>query len=265
MHWVIQSNLFNEDGVNRLIETLERGVIPYDLVKIIPFVGEMEHDLDITGNVICIGSYSMRHLAKKKGWVPGVFDLEPFTYDVCIEKWPGHMLNQDAVVVMFYDVMQFLHSDFNDEPVFIRPIADSKAFAGGIMDHAELSEFWQNMHNLLGNEDPSGMTFATRVMMSKPKTILREYRNWVVDGKVVTSSLYKNGNRVLYSDLVDQRIIDYAQARADEWQPLRAFVLDVALLPENQLKIVEINTLNSSGLYAANTNKLVEAIESMKF
>jgi hypothetical protein len=41
-------------------------------------------------------------------------------------------------------------------------------------------------------------------------------------------------------------------------------VLDVGRVGD-QLKVVEVNTLNSAGFYAADMQKLVEAIEAMEF
>ena len=63
------------------------------------------------------------------------------------------------------------------------------------------------------------------------------------------------------------------RARIAEWQPHDAFVIDVAEVPNlhalrhnldepHWLKVVEINTLNSSGFYACNIPKLVMALET---
>lgn len=51
-----------------------------------------------------------------------------------------------------------------------------------------------------------------------------------------------------------------------KWQPHDAFVLDVCSVPDDGdgwlgIKVVEINTLNSAGFYAANIPKLVMALE----
>jgi hypothetical protein len=62
-----------------MVETLDRFELPYSVHRVVPFVGELLPEPELTtDDVICIGSYSMRHAAKKYGWNPGVFDLEPF-------------------------------------------------------------------------------------------------------------------------------------------------------------------------------------------
>jgi hypothetical protein len=47
------------------------------------------------------------------------------------------------------------------------------------------------------------------------------------------------------------------------WQPQRAFVLDVAETADGP-KIVEINTLNSAGFYAADIQRIVLALEELE-
>jgi hypothetical protein len=270
VHWVLQHNLYHEQGMRDLIAFLERMDIPHSEHKIIPFVGEIEPDIDIEGNVICIGSYSMRHLAKRKGWVPGVFDLGGITYRECIEKWGTDMLNHDAVIVPLHEAVATFDKVQEDGLVFVRPIADSKDFAGAVFDLGQLEYLWKGIHSLGEEADPAGLRRDTLVMISAPKNIAREYRFWIVDGNVVTGSQYKLGNRILYSGDIDRDVETFAHSRVvpisvDKWNPLRAFVLDVALMRDGSKKVVELNTLNAAGLYAADVGKLVSAIEDMRF
>lgn len=270
MYWVLQHNLFHEKGMRDLIEFLERMEIPHSEHKIIPFIGEIVPDIDIQGNVICMGSYSMRHLAKRKGWVPGVFDMDGITYEDCINKWGTDMLNYDSVIVPLYESVQTFDKVNEDGLVFMRPIADSKDFAGAVFEREPLKKLWDGIDALGDEADPAGLRRDTMVMISSPKNIAREYRFWIVDGRVVTGSQYKLGSRVIYSDEIDRDVYTFAVSRVarisvDHWNPLRAFVLDVALMRDGSKKVVELNTINAAGLYAANVGKLVEAIESMRF
>ncbi len=256
MHWILQNNLFNEKGYQTLFDTLERFSLPYTIHKVVPFVGELlpEPTLE-TSNVICMGSYSLRHSAKRYGWVPGVFDLEPFDFTIQKEKWGDHMLNFDAVVCRFDEVV------FTDDQMFIRPIHDSKAFSGVIYDADEFYAWQQEVYTL--NLDPNfigTLPNSTPVQVCSLKDIYSEHRFWVVKGKVVTSSTYKTGRRVHYQPIVDWRFQEYAEARIAEWQPHDAFVIDVADTAEG-LKVVEINTLNSCGFYAADIQRLVMSLE----
>jgi hypothetical protein len=260
MHWVLQNNLFNEDAYNVLLETLEKFNIPHSIHKIIPFIGEItppfhsQCPIDGYDNVICMGSYSMRHTAKKEGWYPGVFDLEPFDFTIQLAKWGNHMLNYDAVVCEFGD------ANFDDELMFIRPIHDSKSFAGKVFERDEFYT-WKRKVCVLEEDYGDSLNKHTLIQLCKPKKIYSEHRFWVVKGKVVTSSTYKLGHTVIYQSLPADSIFQkYAEERIAEWQPHEAFVIDVADTSEG-LKVVEINTLNSCGFYACDMQKLVMALE----
>lgn len=262
MHWVIQENMHRENGIEELLSLLDRAGISYSLHKVVPFVGEIEPDIDPKDHVMVVGSYSMRHVARRKGWVPGVFDLGDLTYQDHIEHWGDHMLNADAVFCRFDEVLEKIPSDWTE--FFLRPVVDSKFFAGAVFEYGQFED-WQRKVITVHEEDELSVRANTQVMACSTKVILREYRTWVVDGRVVTASLYKQGNKVLYSSDVDQDILDFAQARASEWQPRRAFVLDVALMPDGSKKVVETNTFNAAGLYAANVGRIVDAIMGMEF
>jgi hypothetical protein len=268
MHWILQNNLFNEAAYATLLETLERFSIPYSIHKVVPFVGELVPEPTIDHkNVICMGSYSLRHAAKKAGWNPGVFDLEPFNFQVQLEHWGDHMLNADAIVCKFKDV------DFEGER-FIRPIEDSKVFAGNVFDRLYFKD-WQHKVCDLEEDYGNSLTKDTLVQVCPLKQIYAEYRFWIVNQKIVSASLYKRGDNVIYSSDVDQRFHNYVNqilrtknrvtditlsVENKGWAPHDAFVIDVADTDQG-LKVVEINTLNSSGFYACNLTDLVLTLE----
>lgn len=265
MHWILQNNLFNEKGWEDLVACLERFNIPYSVHKVIPFIGQIEPDANPDGKVICFGSYSLRHLAKEKGWFPGVYDLAPYTFEEQLKHWGDKMLNADSIVSRFEDAV------VNDIK-FIRPIDDTKSFAGRTIEPEEFKK-WQYDVCQLKVEDGSTINNDTLIQVSSPKKIYSEYRCWIVDRKIVTISQYKLGDRIVYKN------VDNAEGRAahsfawsvlkgnifanttlDGWMPQPAFVLDVCETPDGW-KIVEINTINSAGFYAANITELVTALE----
>lgn len=272
MHWILQENLFKESEWNNLVSMLERFEIPYSVHKVIPFVGELvpepkpEHE-----HVVCFGSYSMRHSAKKFGWTPGVFDLYHENFLVQKKHWGEMMLNYDSIVTPFKDARL-------EEPKFVRPIDDSKYFAGAVFEPEDFNEW---VHKVVDLKEDYGnsLTGETAIQICEPKKIYAEYRFWIVDGYVVTSSLYKRGCQVIYDNKVDKHVYEFVDKVlntrrqvevitmsmvASGWMPSRAFVLDVCDTPEG-MKIVEINTINSAGFYAANVQDLVLAIDNMRF
>lgn len=257
MHWVLQENLFDEQGFRDALDVFERFQIPYSLHKVIPFVGELLPDIDPDDNVICMGSYSMRHIAKKKGWYPGVFDLESVNFNEQMKHWGTHMLNADAVVSRFADAKIITGR------AFLRPIEDSKVFAGKVFTDQELTE-WQHSIITMGDDYGSSMNGGTLIQVCPIKEIYAEYRYWIVDRKIATKSMYKRGDTVHYSSDVDKRFDNFVYglccSYSRDWQPHDAYVIDVCETPDG-IKIVEINTLNSAGFYAANMIDLIVALE----
>jgi hypothetical protein len=258
MHWILQENLFKEAEWDTLVNTLESFELPYSVHKVIPFVGELVPPPQPQDyKVICFGSYSMRHSAKQFGWKPGVYDLFDQNFLLQREKWGERMLNHDSTVIAFKDAHL-------DEPRFIRPIDDSKYFAGAVFD-AEDFNGWRTRVCVLEEDYGSGLSPDTLIQICNPKEIYSEYRFWVVDGQVVTASRYKLGTRVTYapSSTVDPRFFDFAAECVALWQPKPAFVLDLCDTDEG-IKIVEINTINSAGFYAGDVQKMINALERME-
>lgn len=265
MHWILQDNMFNEKGYADFIEALIRHNISFSQHKVIPFIGEITPEPNLnTQNVMCFGSYSLRHYAKKMQWTPGVFDLEPFDFTQQMMHWKDHLLNADSIVCEFKDAV------FSEDTMFIRPIQDSKVFSGGVITRKSFEEWKNNVCNL--DEDyGDSLTKNTIIQINKLQDIYAEYRFWIVRQKIVTASLYKRGNKVIYSSHVDENVHDFVNMILNTefnevkynnsgenigWRPQEAFVIDIADTPEG-FKIVEINTINAAGFYAGDMNKLV--------
>ena len=195
--------------------TLERFSLPYSVHKVIPFVGELEPVPVLQApKAICFGSYSMRHFAKANSCNPGIYDLFDQDFHKQLSAWGAHMLNADSQVCAFKDARL-------TGPTFMRPIDDSKYFAGRVFDVEEFVR-WQRQVCELGADDGTSLTPDMQVQLCHPKTIYAEYRFWIVCGEIVTASLYKLGRRVTYSSEVDERIYQFVRAMIAIWQPHRA-------------------------------------------
>lgn len=145
MHYIIQSNLHQDAAMVRLKEVLEQFNLPYSEHKVIPFIGELEPEPNLYRNdVICFGSYSMRHYAKKMGWNPGVYDCEYYDHRKLNNVFGDLMLNSDATFCMFYHSNLYVTKENIEEygGIFIRPIHDTKVFAGTVItDHEEFTKW----------------------------------------------------------------------------------------------------------------------------
>jgi hypothetical protein len=260
MHWIVQDNLYREDGYLALIDVLQRFSIPHDIIKVIPFTSDLPDDqqtiphVSPVGPVMVCGSTTLANIAKKRGWTPGSFHNAGHDYRVWRKVFGRHLLNADARVCRFADVAPIWNR------FFIRPCEDNKAFSGQVYVWDDFVEWQQKVIQL--KETYTSLDGRTMVSYASVKPIQKEYRYFVIDGHIVGSSVYKVGNRVFYDAVVDDEATMFAKQMIDLWQPARAYVLDVALT-ENGMRVIEINCINSAGFYAIDVAKFVMAIEDM--
>lgn len=260
MHWIIQNNIYSEEGFDVLITALKTLDLPYSIHKCVPFVGELDPEPKPTQDrVIVMGSYTLALQAQKRGWKPGAFITDELDYRKQLVRWGSAMFNHDAVFTTFGKV------EPQEKPFFIRPVHDTKSFSGYVTDWPSFQQ-WQSTELRHADKYPddvySGRILSqdTEVMVCPNRRIYNEYRIWVVKGKAVAWSQYKIGTMKLYRADVDQRILDFAERQAAIYSPAPAFVLDV-FEAEDGLFIGEINNLNAAGFYKANMGKLLMALE----
>lgn len=200
-----------------------------------------------------MGSTSLVRYAQTHGWTPGAFFNSNFDFRAWHKHYGQHLLNADALVTTYAEVPA------QEKPFFIRPCHDTKSFAGMVTDWHDFEAWRQRVRSI---ESWRQIPDDTPVVVAELKPIQAEYRTIVVDGKVITASLYKQGTRVFYSDHVGPGVFEFAQAMANIWCPARAFALDV-FMSGGELYVGEINCFNAAGFYALNVGKMVEAIENM--
>lgn len=276
VRWVLQNNIYEEEGYARIVDAIQRRGLPLTHVKVKPFVGEiLAVDGDLPGEgekAVVLGSYSLTRKAAEMGWMPGAW-LDNLDFRDQEIKWNGLMLNSDATIHRFVDV------PFQERPFFMRPVHDTKAFTGLVLDWGQYTQWRDGILRLPEEVDPENdplgvnlLTADTPVMVCQKKEIWSETRTWVIPGTtvhrtsltpVVTSSQYKVGTLKRYQapEFTDLRILEFVDRAVDIWYPNEAFVMDVADTPDG-LKIVEVNNLNSAGFYRADMGRLVEALES---
>lgn len=255
MHWVIQENMFWDAAVERLAEALRRLEIPHTLAKVIPFGGGLEVDVEMTGPVVVVGSMSLAHYAVQRGWSPGAWiNAERFGYQAYVEAFGELMLNHDAHAVRFADAL-----DHDMESFFIRPDDDGKLFAGTITNRARFAD-WQA--KIASADLTWTITPNTKVIVSSIKTIITETRFIVVNGDVVTGSVYRRDGRTLYDSVVSPDVEIFARKQAQLWTPDRVCVLDVAETDDG-MRIVEFNNFNSAGWYECDVLKIIAAIDRL--
>ena len=253
MLWVVQKNLFIENKRHALLDALDRLDIPFLLVDVhnnntapdIPPGSE-------NGPIITNGSVMLSHIAIARNWSPGSLFNENFSYDIWSKFYQDFLLNKNAVFSTFGLAQPQM------DHVFVRPIADTKAFNGQVFSKDEFAQFQRNsLNKIQGFPDPS-----TPILYAPPKTIGQEHRHYVVDGQVVTSSRYKLAGQPNFHPGADQGIVDIVQSAIALFQPAQAFVVDTYVSGDD-VGIVEIGGICHAGLYEADLIKLVHALDNM--
>ena len=258
MHWVLQQF----EDTDKLAETLDRLDIVYTWHKVVPFVGDLipEPDVSDPNAVVMFGSYTLWRYAEKKGYRPGVFKLKPFVRE---QPWHRYLLNgTDAVFMTLREIPEKLKND--GKLWFMRPVDDSKEEPGRVRSAADIVGLAEKVLALDEADIPRGsLRHDTELMLTEPVRILKEWRVWVVDGQVVTYSLYKEGSRVVYRHEIDEDALDFAQSMvAINPGYAQAYVIDICRTDDG-LRLLETNCINAAGFYAADLVKLVVAIEDL--
>lgn len=252
MHWIVQNNVFNEERYKDVIQTLERGGIPFTEVLVVPFSHELIPEPEVQNPIAVIGSYGLVKVASARGWGPGVFYNDQIDYEVYAAVFGEDLLNAGAQVLSLGEVRL-------SEPSFLRPTGDGKDFAGIVMVPEEFADWQKRIYEI---DDYATVTPDTRVVVAPWKQIFSEYRFFVVDQNIVAASRYKLGGRLNQSADVPPEVWSAAVGFVERWQPDRAFVIDVALTPEGP-KVIEFNNINAAGWYHADVSRIIQAIDQM--
>lgn len=237
MKWLIQPTKVEENTISYLKNLLNQAGIKYDIV--FPFKGKVlnpdktEYHYDINETYFVCGSYSLtRYVYKDRK--EAVFSLENYSYEDFINIFgKDNFVNYDAKIIHSNDLV------WEEEEYFIRPVDDTKSFNGGIYN--------SNTFNYNGN-----------IVVAKLKEIHKEHRFFVIDGEIITGSLYKINGSFSTSNIIDEGALNFAKKMIEKFQ-FSGFVIDIATLG-NEYKIMELNCLNASGFYDINIYKLINSV-----
>lgn len=268
MHYIIQENIFKESHYNLLIDTMEKLKLPYQVVRVFPFINKIVDLKDIPEDnnfnldelpeiepntnekIFAFGAVKMARNCAQKNWTPGSLLNANHDFEVYSKYYKENLLNYDSEITTVGS-----NFDWNTTHKFIRPTKDTKVFTGRVFNQEDWRQFLYNIEN-----ERSILNENTTIQVSSVKTIYQEIRFWVVGGKVVTGSRYKIGYRTEYSEHFDPEALEYAQKMVDIYQLADAFVIDICLTDDGW-KIVECNCINCSGFYLCNIPKMIMELE----
>lgn len=251
MTWFIE-NLLNEDSFNviEMVKSLERNDVPYQLVKTIPFVHTYE---DTCGQIpsFVYGSTVTLKAMKNMGY-GHLVRIAPKEKEL-LDNIGDLYMNSDMKTLSFEDSIDYIENS-EHEFFFVKPNTDLKSFDGTVTDRNRYKYFIENSMSL-NNYDKS-----TDICVSTIKDIHKEWRIFVVNGEISTYSQYGQDRKIFKERSIDPGAFELAKCCIDIYSPSDMMVIDVALMRDGQYKIIEYNTINCSGLYSSDVDKLVTDI-----
>ena len=258
VRWVVQNNLIAENDRNQMKTACEELGVLYEGTHVVPFSYGLskftidEHINIYYGSTTFIGNIMLTDLDKT-----GIFsDDENFLMSNYLEKWGDHMLSSEARVLPYGNFITENHNV--KDQFFVRPNGDSKLFDGEVREFGDIKKGIPSMNQL----DKVSIDDDDLVLVGPAYNIRKEWRNYIVDGKVVSSSRYRENFRLSKSAVdITESMIKFVEDRAKEYAPNDVFVMDIALCGgEDEYYIIECGGMNSVGFYHADIKSIVSSV-----
>ena len=255
MKFVIQHNLINAQSLEKIRKATTH--LPVIWVGAIPFSEEITSNEPLVGvDYIPYGSNLLARVAAKRGWKGLHHDLTKLNYRNFVEHRDDMVNNQIRTAKEFVLQLESNQDRWREE-YFIRPSLDDKQFSGTVMKPKEIIEWFKSMM-----ESGPGSYYMhpdTDIVISVPKNIQAEWRWFIVDGKIISGSMYRAHGQMQLKHETDPQVVKEAQLLADIWLPCDCVVMDTALVGD-EVKVLEFNNINSSGFYDHDISAVFDAI-----
>lgn len=258
MKYAIQRNLINQIDLDQIINSLRRNNMEYVLIDIIPFTDNIITDTPMSGlDYFPYGSTKLTNIAYSLGWSGLYFDQKTFNYGAAVAN-RDDMLNNNVMSIR--SAIDFFKSEIysgnGETSWFVRPSDDLKHFTGDVVTSKNGHAWFLDMLECASSGSYK-LEDDTMVVVSEPVTIYSETRCFVIDGKIIDASLYRNHGQLFKRRVTEN--IPYYQEFADKWLPSPCCVMDIADT-SNGVKVVEFNCLNSSGMYSCDIDHIFSEV-----
>lgn len=261
VRWIIQDNLIAENDRAQFQKACDDLEISHVEIIITPFSKELpEFPVDEDHENIYYGSTTlMNNIYSNLNKPIGLFyDHETFSMQNYINQWKEYMLNSDARLTT---IGNFLKEDnAPEEHWFIRPDGDGKEFDGQAAKFKNIQSWMDRVMQYDVNLDKD-----SEIIVGPAYNIGKEWRNFIVNGKVITSSRYRNNFKLSKSaEDIPEEMIKFTEDRCKEYQPHEVFAMDIAEVKDEDgtksYYIIECGCMNSVGFYHADINKYVDSV-----
>jgi hypothetical protein len=254
--WIVQRNM-NGESVDLIIQACKDLGYEYYEFFAIPFETLLPpriHALTKEPPFIFNASTTIIMNALKDPLaLKGIFTNENFKPMLYLQHYGDAYLNFDSKLMKFSDV----NTLDPEKQYFVRCNDDSKSLSGGVKLGSSLQKMAANIipgeHQFTGSDI---ISLDTEIVISDTKEINREWRLFFVDGKCITGSEYFPRQ----IKQVPDEVIEFAISQAQIWLPHKHVVMDICQLNNGDLKVVECNCINGSGMYASSVHTIVREL-----
>lgn len=265
--WLIQDVGMKVSQLHRKFDALEYlgedlgciGVIPDH-----PYITNLENVIeeDLETKYVLLSGVKVLNLLKKANHISEVVE-----YPTDFQRKHSREILDALIEGVFYDYEKFdqayyaeldlplLNSDAEYIPVelnlnttfsedkFVKPSRDLKAFDAGILSAG------QTVKQYIESKPRQRFYLEEKLVVSSVKEIVDEYRFFVVNKEVVGGSAYRENGVVGVNAFLSETIWNYADKYALLYQPADIFTMDLVKLKNSDIRIVEYNCFNCSGVY----------------
>ncbi len=257
INWILQHNLTKPKVLEQIRSALTPPTETWEAIEMIPFSMELPSINNQADYHIFYGSTTLMLTAYQDATYNKYvfYNEDNFTMSNYVKQWKDNVLNADGQLMTLGELTNLK----GNEAYFIRPNADSKLFSGQL-DTAENLKIWANKMLLLELPD---FKANTQIWIATPKVILKEWRVFIVDDKIISASRYMRDGE-LDIDITDlpNDLLDFTKEQIKTYRLHDVYVMDIAQMP-NGYKIIECNCFNACGFYQHNIGQIVEAINNL--
>ncbi len=272
-HWIVEDNVFHE-SIQPLKEEIKNQGMRVEEVGLKHYFGEKSYDMYPENTCVLVyGSLQLCAKLRGKPWYPGVIaTLDNYRCSTYYAHFGKYLLNNDYVMLPFNELYRRLPDLFSEKgeagALFIRPDDGYKSFTGNLVYNGEHEDALKLMEGSIeasiDSSSVCGQPKSSLVVVAPPYNVLKEWRFFVVDRKVITGSRYKTNGKLDIADGYDPVAFEVAQQIVDstQWQPDPAYSLDICKTASGY-SLMEIGAFSCSGMYRASLPELVKAVSEV--
>lgn len=258
--WLIEADVFGEASEGLKTALRARG-IPFSIVKHRPHAPKPRdilgaEQLPHEARVILLASHPLiQHIQKNRRWTPGPWcQQENFECASYYAFFGPYLLNQNYTLLPGVEAIRHRDRLFqnpgNGRELFIRPSSVEKIFTGKVATPA----------SLVTDLAPTRYDPRTLVLAAEPRNLRREWRVVIANGRAVTASQYRDGDKVEAKLGAPKDVFDFVEMvlREVNWRPDPLFMMDICEC-DDRLWLLELNSFSGSGLYRCDLDAIIEA------